>query len=221
MSLRSVVRSGIARIRWAGRIRSQVRRPRINRPHVPLRIGLKRLGRGSTALRRSVRPGLRLRIGPRLKLRMRLILRRTRLVLLRARLWLTLRLSLMLRLRMGLRSRARSRRRRRPLRLAVLSENLHRRHEQGSQRGSQCRAAPRLRPAYAFHIHPDSVVLSPELLPQNTGLRSSWCSNRHRSDPPTRRCFPTDPAIAHCYPGSAGRPPPRREVPAAPLAPNL
>ncbi len=180
VSLRSIIRSGIARIGRPRRVRSQVGWPRIHGPYVPLRSGLERLRSRSPTLRRNIlprlrlnvgsrlrlrkrtprlrriRPRLRLRVGPALKCRPRLVLRRTRLVFLRAR------LRLMLRLGMRLRSRAWGRRRRGPLRLVVLPDSLHRRHEQGSHRGSQSRAAPSLRPAYAFHIHPNSIDLSPE-----------------------------------------------------------
>jgi hypothetical protein len=99
---------------------------------VILRLRNKRI-----ALRRSVRTILRLGIRVPLILLVRLRMRRLRV------LFGTRRRSLMLS-RSGLSRR-----------VMVLTERVRGGKRQDPERGSQCHAAPRVRPAYAFHLLPN------------------------------------------------------------------
>ena len=154
---RVVVRSPIAGVRGPGRIGSEIRRSRIYLPPGVMR---------HEALRCRYRaPGWRKRLGLRLvgtvlrRSRMRLrSRRRPALILLPRRVRLVLpghvrRLRRMRWLRMRLGSGMRRRRRRRVL--LILPKGERGKQPDYAHRGSQSCAAPHVRLAYAFHVHPN------------------------------------------------------------------
>jgi hypothetical protein len=210
VSRRRVAGSRIAGIGGPWRSRSQVGWPGIHGARGPLRIR----GQGRMGLRLRVWVWRRLgrRVGMPLgrRIRMPLVLRTRRLLVGRSG--------------MGLCGRMRGRRRR--MRGTVLSAHRQRDQRQGSERGSQCCAAPSLRPGCALHLFPDLTVSEFRKLPWvsngDPGAFISWYSNRHPTDLWSwcRISTQADPAVARCCPASANHPPPPPRAKAPSAAPS-